>query len=175
MANGLDLYLSSQLICIMGFGFPTMGSPLPEDLVALTLVFTNSSLPLTTSLPSLLMWLPPFFSFSLQPPPYFSLYFPIYSLRWMAVLWLFLVISGNGGPILSFLSGCSIGSGGNGSDIPQGNTGQPRPGYSKQSHSRPSCSWSREAELGLKVCLGQDYRSNGHWVWHCGTRLGPMA
>ena len=108
-------------------------------------------------------------------PPYFSLYFPIYSSRWMAVLWLFLVINGNGGPILSFLSGCSIGSGGNGSDIPQGNIRQPRHGHSKQSHSRPSCSWSREARLGLKVCLGQDYKSNGHWVWHCGTRLGPMA
>ena len=76
-----------------------------------TLVFTNSSLPLTRSLSSLLMWLPPFLS---SLPLYFSLHSPIYSSRWMEVLWLFLVISGNGGPIPSFLSGCSIGSGDNG-------------------------------------------------------------
>ena len=32
--NGLVCLLGSQPICIVGFVFPTMGSPLPGDLVA---------------------------------------------------------------------------------------------------------------------------------------------
>ena len=32
--NGLNLYLGSQLICIVGFEFPTMGSPLLGDPIA---------------------------------------------------------------------------------------------------------------------------------------------
>ena len=42
MVNGLDLYLGSQLICIVGFGFPTMGSLWFGDLATFTLVFTAS-------------------------------------------------------------------------------------------------------------------------------------
>ena len=42
MVNGLDLYLGSQLICIVGFGFPIMGSPWSEGPVAFTLIFTAS-------------------------------------------------------------------------------------------------------------------------------------
>ena len=29
--NGMVLYLGSQLICIVGLEFPTMGGPLPGD------------------------------------------------------------------------------------------------------------------------------------------------
>ena len=32
--NGLNLYLGSQLTCIAGFEFPTMGNPLLRDLIA---------------------------------------------------------------------------------------------------------------------------------------------
>ena len=32
--NSLNLYLGSQLICIMGFEFPTIGSPLLGDPIA---------------------------------------------------------------------------------------------------------------------------------------------
>ena len=42
MVNGLDLYLGSQLICIVGFGFPIMGSPWSEGPVAFTLIFIAS-------------------------------------------------------------------------------------------------------------------------------------
>ena len=34
MVNGLNLYLVSQSIYIVGFGFPTMSSPMLEDLGA---------------------------------------------------------------------------------------------------------------------------------------------
>ena len=34
MVLGLNLYLSSQSICVVGFGFPTMSSPLLRNPVA---------------------------------------------------------------------------------------------------------------------------------------------
>ena len=47
MAIRLSLYLGSQSICIMGFGFPTMGGPMLRDLSTLlfpqTLLFTSQS------------------------------------------------------------------------------------------------------------------------------------
>ena len=49
IAIGLNLYLGSQSICIVGFGFPTKGDPYawkPRD----TPVSTNPSLYLTKSL-----------------------------------------------------------------------------------------------------------------------------
>ena len=47
--------------------------------------------------------------------PHFSLYSPIYSLRWVEALWLLPdLIRVDGGPIPSFLSGCSVGNDGNG-------------------------------------------------------------
>ena len=56
MAIGLSLYLGSQSIYIVGFGFPTMGGPILGDLSKLlfpqTLFFTSQSHYL-----SLLEWL----------------------------------------------------------------------------------------------------------------------
>ena len=47
MAIGLNLYLGSQSICIVGFGFPTMGGPmlgnLSTPLFPQTLLFTSQS------------------------------------------------------------------------------------------------------------------------------------
>ena len=47
MAIRLNLYLSSQSICIVGFGFPTMGGPMLGDpstlLFPQTLLFTSQS------------------------------------------------------------------------------------------------------------------------------------
>ena len=42
MVVGLNLYLGSQSICIVGFGFPTMGDPLLDNLN--TLMHSNPSL-----------------------------------------------------------------------------------------------------------------------------------
>ena len=62
-----------------------------------------------------------------------------------------------------------------GSDIPQGNIGQSRYG-TPSNHIPIQAVFDRgRPGLGLKVCLGQDFKSNRHWVRHCGTRLGPMA
>ena len=56
MAIGLNLYLDSQSICIVGFGFPTMGGPILRDpdtlLFPQTLLFASQSRYL-----SLLEWL----------------------------------------------------------------------------------------------------------------------
>ena len=47
MAIGLNLYLDSQSICIVGFGFPTMSSHILDDPIMLlfpqTLHFTSQS------------------------------------------------------------------------------------------------------------------------------------
>ena len=43
MAVGLNLYLGSQSICIVDFGFPTMGDPMLGNLS--TPISSNSSLP----------------------------------------------------------------------------------------------------------------------------------
>ena len=62
-----------------------------------------------------------------------------------------------------------------GSDIPQGNAEQPR--YGTSSNHTPvqaAFDWGRPG-LATKVCQGQDYKSNGHWVRHCDMWLGPMA
>ena len=81
MAIGLNLYLSSQSICIVGFGFLTMGGPMLSNLSTLlssqTLLSTSQS-----HSPSLLEWL--LFSLnilSLIANSPFFLHSPIYSLR----------------------------------------------------------------------------------------------
>ena len=48
------------------------------------------------------------------PTPSFSFNPSIYSLRWVEALWLLPLPNANGGPILSFVSGCSVESGSNG-------------------------------------------------------------
>ena len=105
MAIGLHLYLSSQSICIVGFEFPTMGGPMLGNLSTLlssqTLLSTSQS-----RSPSFLEWL--LFSLNVLtrlPTPSFSLDSPIYSLRWVEVLWLLPLASANGGLIPSSLGG----------------------------------------------------------------------
>ena len=86
--NGLNLYLGSQLICIMGFEFPTMGNPLLGDPIArscfreLLTFFSQSCSPHYWYRYSFL---------SRIANPHFSLYSPIYSLRWVEVLCYFLI------------------------------------------------------------------------------------
>ena len=53
MAIGLNLYLGSQSICIVGFGFPTMGGPMLGNLSTLMFPQTPFSLPQSHSLFSL--------------------------------------------------------------------------------------------------------------------------
>ena len=68
MAIGLNLYLDSQSICIVGFGFPIMGDPMLSNLI--TLLFPQVFL-LTESLPYYLCVLVLFsqrFSQNCQPP-----------------------------------------------------------------------------------------------------------
>ena len=82
----LNLYLGSQSICIVSFGFPAMGGPILENPNVLmfpqTPLFTSQS-----RSPSLLEWL--LFSLNVLSRianPHFFLHSPIYSLRWMEVL-----------------------------------------------------------------------------------------
>ena len=101
MATGLNLYLGSQSICMVGFGFPTMCGPSPGDPVTHSYLQHPFSLSLSLSQNHF-----PFFwdnpsSFSLSSsqsfqPPFFSSSFLIYSMRSMRVPWLFLIISENG-------------------------------------------------------------------------------
>ena len=100
MDNGLDLYLGSQPICIAGFEFPTMGSPLFGDPVAFTCLhkffsFFHKIAPFTLDMatsfplffspesPPFFLRLSPFFpSFPSEfSNPHFSFYSLIYSLR----------------------------------------------------------------------------------------------
>ena len=119
VANGLNLYLGSQLIHIVGFEFSTMGSSLfgdPNTRSILSKLFFFFFFWRFESL--FLLWLLFFTLFSLElpthpPPP--SLHPPTYSLRWVERLWLIPDSTCvDGGPIPSFLSGCSVGNGGNG-------------------------------------------------------------
>ena len=85
-----------------------------------TLLFPRTLLFTSQSHSFFSLGLVPLFSFVLSlelPTPIFSFYSLIYNLRWVEVSWLFLIISGNGGPIptfLSGLSGCFVGNDGNG-------------------------------------------------------------
>ena len=84
MDNGLDLYLGSQPICIVGFEFPTMGSPLFGDPVAFTCLhkffsFFHKIAPFTLDMATSF----PLF-FSPESPPFFLRlppFFPFVSLR----------------------------------------------------------------------------------------------
>ena len=82
MVNRLNLYLSSQSIYIVGFEFPTMGSPMVGDPVAHS-CFANPSLFSHKAAPFSLDIVALFSLFSLQncQPPNLSHYPPIYSLR----------------------------------------------------------------------------------------------
>ena len=111
---GLRLYLGSQSICIMGFGFPTMGGSMLRS--PNTPLFPQ--IPLFTShscSPSFLEW--SLFSLNILSriaSPFFSFSFLIYSVRSVGMPWLFLIISGNGGPIPLCLSGYFVESGSSG-------------------------------------------------------------
>ena len=104
---------------------------------------------------SLLTTSPPLWS---PPPPSSSHFPPIYSSRWVRKSWLFLIVSGNGGPMSLSLSGCSVGSRSGigtgshlkepfGSDIPQGNIAQLRSDTLEQSCSRSWCSRPSKAQV----------------------------
>ena len=54
--NGVDLDLGSQLICIMGLEFPTMGGPVLRDPSTLSWFYTPFSLPHKAAPFSLLVW-----------------------------------------------------------------------------------------------------------------------
>ena len=114
MTVGLSLYLGSQSICIVGFGFPTIGGSMlgsPNTLPFPKIPPLNSqSCSLSPS-----NWL--FFSLSILSRianPLFPIESLIYSSRLMKGLWLFQVISEHGGPIPLPLNGCLVGSGDNG-------------------------------------------------------------
>ena len=106
---------------------------------------------------------------------HFSFYSPIYSFRWVEALWLFPDLTRvDGGPIPSFLSGCSVGNGGSG--IGTGSHLQkmvrqqysPRQyrdakniGCSRQLHSRlcrtwpaRACFWCVQGKMGRSHHLG---------------------
>ena len=86
MAIGLNLYLGSQSICIVGFGFPTMGCPMLGHLSTLLFPPNLFSLPhkVTSSLSQNSCSSPSLFFLEL-PTPNFSSLFLIYSVRSMGV------------------------------------------------------------------------------------------
>ena len=116
VANGLNLYLGSQLIHIVGFEFSTMGSSLfgdPNTRSSLSKLFFF--LTFWVALLTMVIILHSLFSRIANTPPPPSLHPPTYSLRWVERLWLIPDSTCvDGGPIPSFLSGCSVGNGGNG-------------------------------------------------------------
>ena len=80
--NGVDLDLGSQLICIMGLEFPTIGGPVLRDPGTLSLFYTPFSLSHKAAPFSLLVWSRFCLSFlSIIANPHFSLNPLIYSLR----------------------------------------------------------------------------------------------
>ena len=154
---GLNLYLGSQSIYIVGFGFLTMGGSMLGS--PNTLLFPQ--IPLFTSRscsPSFLEW--SLFSLNILSrivSPFFSFSFLIYSVRSMGMPWLFLIISENGGPIPLCLSGCFVRSGSSGigtgshlqKDVRQGYSPRPyratKTCIPEHSCSYPWCNWPGEA------------------------------
>ena len=78
----LNLFLGSQPICIVGFGFPTMGDSLPRDLTTHSRLYKLHSFFLFKLL-SLMLILLSFALLSLQncQPLHLSPYLPFYSWR----------------------------------------------------------------------------------------------
>ena len=88
MATGLNLYSGSQSICMVGFGFPTMGGPSPGDPITHSYFYNTLSLSLSQNHFPFFWDSPSSFSLSSSKsfqPPFFSSLFLIYSMRSMGV------------------------------------------------------------------------------------------
>ena len=118
MAIGLNLYLGSQSICFVGFWVSYYGWSYARQTQIYFYFLAPFSLPNgITPLLSLSIYCLFLVLFSELPTPFSSFSSLIYSSRLVEELWLLQVISGIGGLIPLFQSGCLGGSGRSGIGI----------------------------------------------------------